>query len=121
MYPGNELPVALVISLAATIILEVGFFFLTGKRNKKDLLLVVLVNVLTNPAVVLIYWLSVLYADINGALIKAPLEALAVLVEGYYYKKYAREISRPLIFSLAANAFSFFAGVLLQLLLTTSS
>ena len=112
---NKELTVALVISLAATIILESGFFFLVGKRNKKDLLLVVLVNVLTNPIVVLLYWLSVLYTDINSVIVKAALEIFAVLVEWYYYKRYAQDIRKPFLFSLAANAFSFAIGVLIQL------
>ena len=114
---SSELAVALAVALPSTILLEAGFFLLTGKRNKKDLMLVILVNVLTNPAVVLIYWLSILYTDIDGIAVKALLEILAVLVEGLYYKQYAQDIRKPFLFSLGANAFSFFAGVLIQLII----
>jgi len=108
---------ALALSLALTLALETGFFFLTGKRGKKDLLLVVLVNVLTNPVVVLIYWLAVLYTGLNGAIIKIPLELFAILTEGYCYKKYGRGFRRPYLFSAAANMFSYWAGVLIQTLM----
>lgn len=117
MFDSNELILALAFSLAATVLLEACFFLLTGKRNKKDLLLVILVNVLTNPPVVLLFWLAALHTSINGWIIKAPLEILAVLIEAFYYKRYARDIKRPFLFSLAANAFSFTAGVLIQLFL----
>ena len=109
------LAAALAFSLAMTLVLEVGFFYLVGKRNKKDLLLVIMVNILTNPAVVLLYWLSALYTDINSIVAKAVLEICAVLVEGYYYKRYAQDFKKPFLFSLAANGFSYFIGVLLQL------
>jgi len=106
---------ALAVSLALTLALETGLFLLVGKRDKKDLLLVVMVNLLTNPVVVLAYWLAVVRAGWNSILVAAPLEIIAVLLEGWYYGKYGRSFKRPYLFSLAANAFSYFAGVLLQL------
>ena len=108
---------SLVISLVLTIIFEITFFFVLGKRNKKDLLLVILVNVITNPVVVLLFWLAALYTDWNRTLVYIPLELFAVLTEGYYYKKYGMEFKRPFLFSLAANAVSFGAGLLLQLVM----
>lgn len=114
---NREMLVALAISLVSTLVLEIGFFFIVGKRNKKDLLLVVLVNVLTNPVVVLLYWLAVLYTDWNKTIVKIPLELFAILTEGYYYMKYGQSFKRPFIFSLAANAFSLSISILLQQLL----
>ena len=105
------------ISLALTLALEPAFFLLAGKRGGKDMMLVVMVNVLTNPAVVLIYWMMAAYTDWYAVFIVLPLEASAVLVEGHYYKKYGKAFKRPYIFSLAANAFSYGAGALLQLLI----
>ena len=104
------------LSLALTIVIEAGFFLLAGKRDKKDLLLLFLVNVLTNPIVVLSFWLVVLYTDWNAYIILIPLESFAVLTEGYYYKKYGNCFRRPYIFSLAANMVSFWVGELIQLL-----
>ena len=111
---NGEILTALAVSLILTVALEAGFFLLAGKRNKKDLLLTVMVNILTNPAVVLLYWLAVLNTGWNHTVIKIPLELFAVLTEGYYYKKYGRDFKRPYLFSIAANMFSFWLGVAIQ-------
>ena len=103
------------ISLALTIILEFLFALLYGIRNKKDLLLLVLVNILTNPPVVLGYYLLSYYTLWNEFLIQIPLEILAVLAEAYYYKTYGKDFRHPLLFSLFANAFSFCMGILLNI------
>ena len=103
-------------SLALTLAFEAGFFLLIGKRNKRDLLLLILVNVLTNPIVVLTFSLAVLYTGLNGYIILIPLELFAILAEGYYYKKYGESFRRPYLFSLAANMVSFWAGELIQVL-----
>ena len=113
---NRELLAALALSLVLTLVFEVFFFFIVGKRDKKDLLLVVMVNVLTNPVVVLLYWLAALYTTWNTTIVKIPLELFAVLTEGFYFRKYGRSLKRPFLFSLAANAFSFLMGLLLQML-----
>ena len=105
---------SLAISLALTIILEAAFFLLSGKRNKKDLLLIILVNVLTNPVVVLVYWLVLVYSFWNVYVIQLPLEVIAVVAEGYCFKKYGQEFKRPFLFAIAVNAFSYGTGILLQ-------
>jgi len=112
----RALLIALSASLALTLVLESGFFLLTGKRNKKDLLLVALANVMTNPAVVLLYWLAVTYSGFNWIVTTAVLEVLAVLTEGYIYKKHGQDFKRPYGFSLFANTFSYGTGLLLQMI-----
>ena len=107
---------SLAISLVLTLALEAVFFLLIGKRDKKDLLLLLLVNVITNPIVVLSFWLAALYANWNARLILIPLELFAVLAEGYYYKKHGRHFRRPYLFSLTANMISFGAGELVRLM-----
>ena len=107
---------SLAVSLALTLILESGFFLLARKRDKKDFKLLLLVNILTNPVVVLSYWLAALYTAWNTTLVMIPLELFAVFVEGFYYKKYSSGFKRPYLFSLGANAFSFGTGMLIQLL-----
>ena len=109
--------IALIISLILTLIVEIGFFYIIGKRNKKDLLLVVLVNILTNPSIVSIYWILTLYTSINQIMIKILLEFSAVIAEGYYYRKYGMDFKRPYLFSFAANSISFGTGILLQQIL----
>ena len=111
---NRELLIALTLSLAMTLVLEVAFFLIIGKRNKKDLLLVIMVNVLTNPIVVLIYWLAYLYTNWNIVIVLIPLEIFAVLTEAVYYKKYGQSFKRPLVFAFAANVFSFAIGFLIQ-------
>ena len=117
---STNIVISLVLSLVLTLLLETGFFLLVrlinGKRHKKDALLVLIVNVLTNPVVVLLYWLAILYTNINHVILMAPLEIFAVLTEGYIYKKHGRFFEHPYAFSIAANAFSFGTGLLLQLL-----
>ena len=105
---------SLALSLVLTLALETGLFLLIGKRNRKDLLLLLLVNVITNPTVVLSYWLAALYTYWDARIILIPLELLAILIEGYHYKKYGCDFRRPFLFSIAANMFSFLVGVLIQ-------
>jgi len=105
---------ALGFSLVLTVVLETGFFLLIGKRNKRDLLLVVTVNILTNPVVVSLYWLAILYTNANPIIITMALELLAVFAEGYYYKKYGQAFPHPYFFSIVANIVSFGIGLLIQ-------
>lgn len=111
----SHLPYMLFVSLLITLICELAFAWIAKKRKKHDLLLVLLVNVLTNPAVVLIY--ALLSRRIHTVLLKLVLELAAISVEAYYYKKYALDFPRPFLFSIGANAFSFFFGILLQQIL----
>ena len=108
---------SLVLSLTLTLVLEAGFYLVTQRRNKKDLLLLVLVNTLTNPIVVLSYWLVESFTRWNSLVVLMLLELFAVFVEGYYYKKYGVGFPKPFLFALAANAFSILTGVLIQFLL----
>jgi len=75
-----------------------------------------MVNVLTNPAVVLLYWLAFYYTSWNTTLVMIVLELVAILIEGWYYKRYGQDFKRPFLFAVAANAVSFTAGLLLQLI-----
>ena len=111
---NKHLIFALIFSALLTLVLETVFFFLTGKRDKKDLLLIILVNLLTNPIVVLTYWMLTNYMNSNEILVKTILEISAVLIEGYYYKKYGRNFHHPYVWSASANAFSFGMGILIQ-------
>jgi hypothetical protein len=109
---------SLAVSLILTLVIETGFFLLTGKHDRKDLLLLVLANVLTNPVVVLSYWIVALYIGFIAFAVLPVLELSAVLVEGYVYKKYGRSFRRPYLFSLSANAVSFAVGVIIHVITT---
>ena len=112
----ERLLIALGISLILTRIIESCFYLVICKRNKKDLLLVILVNTLTNPIVVLTYWIVYWYTNWNLLFVKTVLELSAFATEGIYYKRYGQDIKKPFVFSFAANMISFFAGVLIQYL-----
>lgn len=107
----------LLLSLILTILIEVLFAWCYGVRDKKDYLLICLVNVLTNPPVVLIHTWLLVALSYGGFLAKLPLELLAIGIEATLYKKYAKQILNPVIFSIVANVFSFFIGWLINWIL----
>ena len=109
--------ISMAISLPLTIVFEGLFFFIVGKRSKRDLQLLVLVNILTNPAVVFLLWLSVYYFLLNKVIITVLLESVAILTEAICYKRYGETFRRPFFFSVAANAVSYGTGLLLQTVL----
>ena len=101
----------LAVSLLLTLLFEELFALAWGLRGKRELGLVALVNVLTNPPVVLLCTLF------PSPLLTAAMELAAVGVEGLVYRTCADWLRRPFLFSLAINAFSYFAGLLLNHLL----
>ena len=103
----------LLISLGLTIVLELVFCSIFKLRGAYNLTLVVLVNIITNPPVVLLNHLLKQNTSLPSVLIVLVLEISAVLIEGLYYKLYIKDIKRPLLFSLGANAFSYFSGLLI--------
>ena len=107
---------ALGVSLALTLAVELGFARLCRHRGR-TLLLVALVNVLTNPLVVQAALLWRYFVLPGYAAAVAALELLAVWGEGFLYQKSRLGFARPYVFSLAANALSFGLGLLLRLIL----
>ena len=108
----SDLPLILLRSLAVTLALETAAAALLGCRGKRELAVVALVNLLTNPPLVIITFLvqyvaarPVYYA------VLAVCEAAAVLTEAFIYKKSIKTRLRPLLFSLLLNALSFGAGL----------
>lgn len=104
-------PVSLVLALLLTIVLEMPVCLLLGLR-KKELFIVLLVNVMTNPAVNVLYLLAGLYTRIPRVVVIAVLEVSAVIAEWIVYRLLT-EAKRPLLISLAANAVSFGVGLLI--------
>lgn len=97
------------ISLLLTLILELPLAYLLGIRGKKGALLVVLVNILTNPAAVLLCRLGVP---------QLPVELGVVLAEGAVYYVFSRDenwrIPHPMCTALICNTVSWLTGILLQ-------
>ena len=102
---------AFAVSLGLTLLLELPVAYYWGLRSRHDLTVAVLVNVLTNPAVVLL----------NGLLpatpwwaVQLPLEAATITVEGFCYRHCGENICRPYLLSLCANCISYGAGLVLN-------
>lgn len=93
------------ISLGLTLLFELPFVYIWGLRGRHNLALTVLVNVLTNPAAVLLHGLGI------PAL---PLEAAVVVVEGFCYQTCGENVRRPVLLALAANVFSYGVGWILN-------
>lgn len=118
------------ISLAVTLGVESAMaFFWPGRKRKcagtdmgkgcfgKRLLLVLLVNLLTNPPAVLVCWLGRLYLPgfLRWAL-QIGVEILVVAAEAFVYRSFGEReqwrMERPVIFAVSANACSWLLGVL---------
>lgn len=95
-------------SLLLTLSLELGFAMLWGV-SRRDLPLVALVNVLTNPVVVLCYFL--VKSVYPGILPQATLllEVMAIFTEGWLIGTRS-QIRSPWVFAVLANLFSFMIG-----------
>ena len=89
------------ISLSMTLVLELTYAWIWGVRGKHDLILVSLANILTNPVVVfVVYFLHFRGLSVQYGWVTAVMEVWAVVTEGLLYKRFARSISRPWLFSL---------------------
>ena len=101
--------------LTETVLLEETGALAIGIREKQDLLLVLLVNILTNPAVVLISHFLHLYLPPVSAwmVILAVVEPLAVIVEYGCYRKYLCASVSPLKTAAILNVLSLFGGFVL--------
>ena len=71
----------LAVSLALTLAFEEGFALAWGLRGRRELGLVALINCLTNPPVVLLYYTAAGLWHWNAAAVTLVLEAAAVLAE----------------------------------------
>ena len=95
---------SLIISLAATLIIELALALLFKVRGK-GLWAVVAVNLLTNPPLVLTW-------SFYPALL-IPMELTAVLIEGCCYRLFPKRFSKPFLFSFLFNLSSFLIGGIL--------
>ncbi len=111
----NELQI-FIKPLVLTLLFELSAAFLLGLR-RKELLLVFLVNVITNPALVLIcvFLMYNLGRGIIYLSVLLVLEMLVVYVEYLYFRNYLPDRKSPLFLSLILNLVSFIGGLLCQL------
>ena len=103
------------LSLGVTLLLELAAAFLLGIRTPRDLLLVGLVNVVTNPPVVLTLNLVALFSGSPPQwYLIAALELAAWLIEACLYRaRFSNTRWNPFLLSLLLNGISYFGGLLL--------
>lgn len=104
-------PLTLLLALLLTEAIEIPVCLLWGMR-RRDLVFAVLANVLTNPAVNVLYAVLCLYTPVPPAVSLAVLETAAMVVEWIVYRS-ATGAKRPFLISLTANAASFGVGLLI--------
>lgn len=112
----NSIPFVLIKCLLLTIIIELSIALLLKVRDKKDILNIILVNIITNPVVVMSQILLYLYfgykIEVIGVII---LEILVVPIEGLIYKKVLNYKSiNPILLSLILNASSLIIGLIIN-------
>ena len=111
----NELPLIMLICLISTIMIELIMSLLLGIRNKKDILNVILVNIMTNPLVVSILMYITYNRLFNTTISIIILEILVILTEGFTYKKVLTfDKINPYVLSLILNISSYFIGRVLN-------
>lgn len=103
---------SMLLALCLTEVLELLFARMWGLK-KQQLVLVFLMNLLTNPALNLLYFLFVSFLGLPKVPVIILLEAAVVIVESCCCHKV---IAHPVRFSLCVNGFSYAIGALLQFL-----
>ncbi|MBQ1302373.1 MAG: hypothetical protein IIY29_03385 [Firmicutes bacterium] len=118
-----------------TAVTECALAYLLGLRSRRDQFLVLLVNLLTNPAVVYLSLLSAWFLAPDGRFaVLVLLEAAAIAVETFIYTKKldwgelahgtaagalarGRPFAAALVLSLLLNAASYGMGELIEILI----
>ena len=104
------------VSLGLTLAIELALAIILRVRSKRGLLVVLLVNVMTNPAAV--FLCMALGPNLGRWYLPFQLlvEALAVLAEGHVYRQFRAELNAalpPFLLSLVLNACSYGTGLIL--------
>lgn len=107
------------VSLALTIAVELAVALLCfALRGKKAILLVILVNVLTNPPAVLLCWLGRMYLQEAAYLpVQLVVEIAVVAVEALVYDSFSKkeqwQIGHPVMLSVIANLCAWLSGIVI--------
>ena len=115
----DRLPIIMIECLLSTIIIECIIGYIIGIRNKKDILNITLVNIMTNPIVVSFpVYLMIRYSIGVRNISLLILEILAVLVEGFTYSKVLKyKKINPFIISLILNLGSYLIGEVINVII----
>lgn len=111
----SDLPIVILRNLIITIFLEIIIAYILGYR-KKDLINVLLVNILTNPLLNCItvsvnFYFGILMRNI----VLIILEIIVLIIEGIIYQKYLdRKKINGYLLSFILNTSSFFIGMIIN-------
>ena len=108
---------AFAVSFLLTLAFEYPVALLFRVRRKMDLLLILPINLLTNPAVVAANMLLQPLYPFHPLSLQIFLEILVVAAEYKLYQMYAADTPHPFLLSLCANSFSYGMGLLIQSIL----
>lgn len=111
----NDLPKVMIISLICTLIIEISIAFILKYRGK-DLVNVLLVNILTNPLLNSVIVAINYYYGLKARNISLYIfEVLVVLIEGFIYHKYLeRRKINGFLLSLILNVSSYVLGLFIN-------
>ena len=117
----NKLPIIMFRCLIATFLIEIVVAIIIGIRNKKDILNIILVNIVTNPLVSSIsvyfyYKYGIIYRNISLIL----LEIFTVVFEGFIFSKFLdyKKIN-GLVLAIILNTCSYFIGEVINIIFVT--
>ena len=109
----TTLPQIIIRCLLTTIIVELLLALLLGIKHKVDLINIILVNILTNPVVVVLpMYFNLRYGLTGRNIALYILEILTVIVEGSIYFNYFHyKKLNPFLISFILNICSYLVGV----------
>lgn len=110
------LPIMMIRCLILTIIFELFLAIILGIREKKDIVNIILANVLTNPIVVSIpVYINIKYGYFERGISELFLELFAFIAEGIVYKKYLKYNKlNGILLSFILNLFSYSVGCIIN-------
>ena len=111
---------SIIVSVVLTVIIEVALSILFGLRDEKNIETVIWINCITNPVIVGIT--NIIYIISQNLIVRnivlAILEIVVIFVEGFWLKKFLKDIKiKPYIYSLYLNAFSFSIGLIISIII----
>jgi CHASE2 domain-containing sensor protein len=107
----NDIPLAMLLCLVSTVLIECLLALLWKVRRPRDLVIVALVNVATNPMLVSLcygaaFWMGPSYYYP----VMVVLEILVFLIEGCVYSRFLPKQKHPFLLSLSLNVGSIILG-----------
>ena len=112
----NKFPYIMIKCLLCTIIIEEIVAIVIGVRDKKDILNIMLVNIVTNPIVTSIpVLINFLYGVKLRNIVLVIFEIITLIFEGFVYKKVLKfNKINPFIISMVLNFSSYLLGEIIN-------